>query len=337
MTTFDTKNGLFIIPMAEGGKAVRAPLTLGVNTIRSGGDYWPAVWRSDSRAVWAADQRIMAPRGGWALGPKRPVVVSLGGRVQRMPALLSPAGGLDGIYWIGNDGLALAALGAGGSYYKPELPNPTPTLALIDARRGRIIQTAPMTATMGLPFKLVSRVAGGVDGQRRPRVLMWFGPDRWYYWAPGIAPRHVLPGNKSQPFFALAADGAHVLISTGLSARGMICEIWSRSTCPPPTPVTGVAAELRDLQTGKLVWEIRATARYFSSINQPVVSRDGRFALITLPGEGDVRETTALISMADGRIVQRVNQASSGSAGFSMDGRSLWIADRMSVAIYDLR
>jgi len=334
--TFDAKNGLFIAPTAEGGKVCRAPLTLGVNIIGSGGDYWPAVWRSDSRGVWAADQRIMAPRGGWALEPKRPVVVSLNGQIRRMPALLNPSGGLDGIFWIGDGGLALATLGAGGGYYKPELSNATPTLALIDARRGRIIQTAPMTAITGLPFNSVSGVSGVVDRHGRPRVLMWFGPDRWYEWTPGAAPRHVLPGNKSRPKFSLTPDGLRVLIATGLSATGMICE--HNPKCPPPTPVTGVAAELRDVETGKLIWEIRATARMFSSTMRPVTSRDGRYALITLPGDGQVRDTIALIAMSDGRIVQRVNQApGGGTAGFGADGRSVWVGDGMSVAVYDLR
>jgi hypothetical protein len=106
----------------------------------------------------------------------------------------------------------------------------------------------------------------------------------------------------------------------GLSATGWICE--HNPNCPPPEPQSGPIAELRDLTDGHLIWAITGTANQFSNDLDPAISPDGRSALISMPYDRDGRKT-ALVSMADGRVVQEMPIA--GIAGFSQDGRSAWI------------
>jgi hypothetical protein len=57
--------------------------------------------------------------------------------------LKNVAGRLDGIRWVGGGGLALAEFGTKGHYYRPEHDDPTPSLAIVDGRRGRVLQNCP--------------------------------------------------------------------------------------------------------------------------------------------------------------------------------------------------
>lgn len=334
----DPKKGVWIWAMAGGG-SVFAPLTnAGAGMSFIGADTTIG-WRRDSRGLWAAGQPIMTPRGGWALGALRTSAIALDGRSAALPSLLHPSGNLDQIAWIGGDGFALATFGNRGGYYKPELPNPDPRIALIDARRARIIATMRLPDAPRLKGMKLSVVAlsGVMNARGLPHVVMWMGQDRWFDWNGGGAPREAaLPAYNGWVKFALTGDGRRVLIAPGLSATGMICE--RNPKCPPPTPQTGAAIELRDLATGELVWSLRRTATNFSRSEQPAISSDGRHALILLPVEGSQRETVALIDMRDGRVVQRLGMAGDAqSFGFTADGRTIWIGGHSTVAIYRFR
>ena len=75
-------------------------------------------WATDSRSLWSVRQRIVSP-GGWALSGLIPISIGHDGTIRELPALHHPAGPLDGILWVGGDGLALAQFGTHGGYYRP--------------------------------------------------------------------------------------------------------------------------------------------------------------------------------------------------------------------------
>jgi hypothetical protein len=104
----------------------------------------PSTWFKDGRSVLAVTQDKMKPGGGWALGPLKPFLASIDGQKRLLPELVSDAGPLDEIHWVGHKGLAVVLFGAKGSYYRPEHADPRPTIALVDAFAGRVIQSVPL-------------------------------------------------------------------------------------------------------------------------------------------------------------------------------------------------
>src|SRR3546814_3659185 len=103
----------------------------------------PFVWRNDSKAILGVRQDTMRP-SGFALGPLSPIEIPNDGEPHPLPLLKDVAGGLDGMLWVGNSGLALAEFGTKGKYYRPQHDDPTPTLRIVDGRRGKVLQTVPM-------------------------------------------------------------------------------------------------------------------------------------------------------------------------------------------------
>src|SRR3546814_18285853 len=80
----------------------------------------------------------------------------------------------------------------------------------------------------------------------------------------------------------------------------------------PYTTLFRSVADLWDVQTGRRLWSIAGTAYDFSQTYRPTISPDGRYALVSMPvGKGSVRETIALVSMADGSEIQRFNKPES--------------------------
>lgn len=70
----------------------------------------PFAWSKNSRAVLGVRQEAMKP-SGFARGPLEPFLFSIDGKDQPLPALVSSAGPLDEIYWVGRAGMAIAAFG----------------------------------------------------------------------------------------------------------------------------------------------------------------------------------------------------------------------------------
>src|SRR3546814_4882246 len=75
----------------------------------------PFVWRNDSKAILGVRQDTMRP-SGFALGPLSPIEIPNDGEPHPLPLLKDVAGGLDGMLWVGNSGLALAEIGTKGNY-----------------------------------------------------------------------------------------------------------------------------------------------------------------------------------------------------------------------------
>jgi len=298
----------------------------------------PYAWLDRGHSVLGVTQNIMKPRGGWALGPLKPFVTSTSGEVRTLPALMSPAGPLDELHWIGNAGLAIALFGTKGGYYRPEHRDPLPTIALVDARAGRIIQSFPLADLTSNPsVKSINQVAWRVDRRDGVEALITLAPDRWILWSQGKAPRRVpidvKPGGAP---YALSPDGRSVLIMRGLSAKGIICE--HNPKCPPPTPSSGVIAELREIRSGKVIWLVTGTAPMFSNDGMPAISPNGRYALISLPTSHQ-GETAALIEMASGKILHRIPSSGAfhSGFGFSLDSRTAWASGYSRFAEYRIR
>lgn len=294
----------------------------------------PFTWSANSRSIFGVRQATAAP-SGFAQGPMSTVEIALDGSVRELPGLEHRAGNLDGLLWVGNRGLALAEFGTKGNYYKPELDNPAPTLAIVDALRGRVIQSFMMPPSVAPGnWTLIAGVDARIDRNGRVFALLAATGDpngtRWFQLRQG-RPMRQLPidiGRVSPNRFAVAPDLKSVLVVHNLSATGVICEIPNQQPCPPPTPVSGTVADLRDLETGRIIWSIRGTATNFSRGIKPAISNDGNYALIAIPPSERRSETIALISMRDGRILQEIENlpAFLKSVSFSDDDEMIWIS-----------
>lgn len=107
---------------------------------------------------------------------------------------------------------------------------------------------------------------------------------------------------------------------------------------PPCKPVESVIAALHDLETGRQLWDVRATVYRTTSYPNPAISDDGRYALVGLPYK-DAHSQIALISMDDGKIVQTFRSPSeiALSMGFLQGGRGVWTHSNGVTVLYDLR
>jgi hypothetical protein len=295
-------------------------------------DTLPFAWSADSASLLGARQST-GP-GGWAHGPLLPVVIPEGGQPQELPPVTHRAGPLDGLLWVGSGGLAVAEFGTKGGYYRPEHADSEPTIALIDARQGTVLQAIGFPGAES-PLARIQEIDARLDREGRVRAVFTFD-NHWFEWRQGEELRSLwLDVATWRRPFALSPDLETLLVVHGLSATGMICE--RNPNCPPPTPSTGTIADLRELGTGRVVWRIEGTAQTFSGASKPVISADGRYALITMPQKVERRSRTlALVSMADGRVLQELYSPwqSQSAYGFGEGGRSVWISGGTSVLRY---
>lgn len=341
------------------------------NFVFMGDDFGTArdafAWASDSRSLWGVRQRIGSP-AGWAFSGLTPISIGRDGTIRELPALEHPAGPLDGILWVGGDGLALAQFGTRGGYYRPEHDDAAPTLAMVDAGRGRVLAAFPASGVPGLAERVrqwglrASGAAATVLSDGRIRAVVQFSrwadrppgtpagaepimrPGLWLVWTQGEALRvwpAPYPGDRSNPV-AFSPDGSKLLVVRPLQPDGV--QIQCRIPCrgpppPPPTPVDGYAAELIDIASGRVLWRVPARAdQFWRTRAPPVISGDGRYALIQTPPEGD-RNSIAVIDMRTGRIVQRIaptrTWSNQHSAGFTADGRA-WVLMGSFMLVYDV-
>jgi hypothetical protein len=323
-----TYNGIEGLRIATPGGGV--PPLMVEGRISNGLGPPPFAWTRDGQGLWGARQDVLP--GGWSQHPLEPMLYFTNGRRRHLPALTHPAGGLDALFWAGDRGKALAAFGTRGDYYKPKRKDRRPTLAIVDARTGRVLQSVALATLPGPKLSPVFfNAQAGVDRAGRVHALLQFSAQRWLWWREGEAPRFVPLEGPPPPLlratFALTRDLGQVLLMRGLSATGVMCERDPK--CPPPTPVSGAIAELRDIATGRVLWALQGTARNFAHYQSPAISPDGRYALISMPPE-IWEEPTALISMADGRVLQLLPP---GTPGFYPDG-SVWISRGSQIARY---
>lgn len=305
----------------------------------------PFAWRHDSQAIFGVRQDTTQP-SGFAHGPLSPIAIPINGEPYPLRPMTHPVGGLDGVFWVGSSGLALAEFGTKGGYYRPEHDDPTPTLAIIDARRGKVLQAMPMPLSHGAkPPVLVGTIDARLDRQGKIHALFVLNGGRWFEWRQGSPWRETRlhPGPNGSWKFALSPNLKTVLIAHGLSAGGVICEHYSqpprRPECEERTPQTGTIAGLWDIEIGRKLWSVDGTAYNFSQSSTPAISPDGRLALVSMPPEKNSREETiALVSMIDGHEIQRFNKPESFHfiLRFGRDSRSFSIVGNLAIVNYRL-
>lgn len=322
--SYDVIEGLWLDQVAGGGAADHV-----VDRVTTEGfghaDTIPYAWADDSQSVLGVRQDTVKP-SGFSLGPKVTVSIGGDGAMTPLPALAHSAGNLDGLLWVGGRGLALAEFGTKGGYYKPEVRNPRPTLAMVDARTGKVLQDfaipEPEQHKLGVYVMAIDAL---IDAQGRIFTLFATGGKaaRWFAWRQGAQPVK-LPWNTGKRLhrkFTVTPDTKGVLIMRDLSATGPIYELCR--DCPPPTPTSGAIAELRDLRTGRVAWTMNGRATGFSTSLKPAISPDGRYALIMLPVLENRRDRIALVSMKDGTVIQELMEFSNyqTTLAFSDDGK----------------
>lgn len=299
-------------------------------------------WSSDSRALWGAIQDAEPDGFRHALGPMRPIRAE-GGEIHALPDLRHAAGTLDGIFWAG-DGLAVVQFGSRGSAYKAAHDDPEPTFAIVDARRGVVLDTLAFSAIKGLlqhqgsPGYSAYRVTGAEaailpDG--RVRVFL-NAVDTWVLWTQGEIARILPDPYPESTTAALSPDGARLLVARGLYVD-QTCTITGED-CRYGPPVEGPIATLHDAVTGQPLWTYRATAhRNAADAAPPAVSPDGRHALIALARTGEPPPDIGLISLQTGALVQTLPAPGKDYVmGFARDGRVVWTHARGVTAVYDV-
>jgi hypothetical protein len=314
-------------------------------------------WTAGSDALWTVRQELMRP-SGWALTGLTPIQVGLDGEVRELPRLRG-AGRLDGVRWAGAEGLALAQFSTRGGYYRPEQLDADPTLAIIDAARGRVRHSirlrdlAPLKERIDAGDLHIHDAAATLlpDGRVRAAVELaaWrerpstgapaepvIHPGYLLTWTEGSAPRlrAIEERSRSSVFMAISPAGSHLLVLRKLQPENVIIRECHGGRCsgpppPPPTPVEGVLAELIDLSNGRSVWQLRARVeQLWRQGPRPAISPDGRIALLSLPPQ-EGRVMFALVRMRDGAILHRFSITEVGSLppafGFLPDGRRAWV------------
>jgi hypothetical protein len=305
------------------------------------------VWSRDPQRLWAVRQDIADPSGS-ALSPLSPAQLDLGGEWHDLPPLRHSAGPLDGLRWIGSDGIALAQFGMKGRYYRPEHRDPDPTYAVVDAARGRVRATLRLRDIPELAGSaddaavLLTDASAGLLPGRRVRSILTFGrrPDgraRRLVWTEGER-AIVLPdadGGRSARSAnlegtALSPDGRTLLIFAAIQPSGlMVADCRKCSPTPPPKPIVGNVARLLDITSGRTIWRLPVrVAQFWDERTPPAISPDGRYAAVQLPPERG-RAMIGLLAMADGRLLARWSAVEVGSYPqafvFGPDSRTLWV------------
>lgn len=344
-TSGQERKVLYLAPLASHDAWAQQPLNMGAMW-KFARDALPAYrWASNSSGVWAATREAIGPHG-LATAGLQPVLVSAQtgtGRALEPPR--HPSGPLEGLLWANGDGLALGLFGARGRDYRPPRKDPAPTFAMIDVKRGTVLDT--------LPFHVIPRLHTGAlnnavattlpDGRIRA-IVATFG--RWLVWTQDESPivlksPYPYPGDVPHGL-TISPDGSHLLVTrqrcdaghadTDRPTRGFA------ALNPSCKPVDSVIATLHDAVTGERRWELRATVYRMQMRIDSAISDDGRHALIALPADQHGHTPIALVSMEDGRILQTIPAHIRGggpiSMGFLAGAQGAWTHKGGVTALY---
>ncbi|TXC72079.1 hypothetical protein FSB78_14840 [Sphingomonas ginsenosidivorax] len=135
-------------------------------------------------------------------------------------------------------------------------------------------------------------------------------------------------GSNRKASTQLPPNTKSILILHDLQPKGIQCHDCGIQ--PPPEPHTGPLLERRNAQTGTIEWMLNATATTWWQQDLFAISKSGRFALLLMPpATFDAGSRIALVSLADGKVIQDVLRLSVGSmrplADFVGDDTA-WIA-----------
>jgi hypothetical protein len=313
----------------------------------------PAVgWASNSLAVWTATRETVGPEG-IAKSGLQPALISLeDGSTQLFEPPRHAAGPLDGLLWADGEGVALAHFGARGGSYQPQRHDRTPTFAMVDAKRGVVLDTLPFDFFPRLKnaYYIANVNNAAVTRLENGKVRALLSAlDEWAVWTQGETPRKLAnpypARQESHNKMTISRDGSRLLVARlhcdgGYGNVRQGDGIAQRRPVPPSCkPVESVIAALHDLETGRKIWDIRAIVHRPALFPNPAISDDGRYAVVGLPYNGP-HSQIALISMDDGKIVQTFRspaQVSLNSIGFLQGGHGVWIHSDGVTVLYDLR
>lgn len=310
----------------------------------------PIGWSSDSKFVWAAKQQVAYP-SHFPISGLTLIRLAKDGSTAASSLKRFPAGSLDAVQWIRGSAMALVQVGTKGSFYRPPHADPAPELAMIDAARGQVLDRLPLIrlksfgprkAGFAAAFSIAAATAVTAAGRIRSIItILTPQGSAWVRWIQGMPPTEAPSplGKERRSRLVLVPSGKQILNTRDLQPEGVeiICEVWSK-TCPslpPPKPKTGPLLELRDFNTGRVLWSISATAKNFWHGDVLEISPDGRFALISWPEARDRQYQLALVDLKKGAVKQFIPFGSSGGeAGFTAKGQEVWTQMTNVISIY---
>jgi hypothetical protein len=313
----------------------------------SGASDPPIHWDADSQFIWTARRDQYARGAGASL---KPIRLTVSGEATDLPPLNHPAGPLDALQWVGGTGRAVAEFGTRGYRYKPEIENPSPTLAFVDAARGTILDDFPLSKVPEIlaaqnSDRLMRRPGAVVPVQMpdgRMRAILDFGGPL-LLWTEGERPQ-VVQALPHAEYYAFLPGGRAILLARPVlpNERGgwlyMSCGGGRHGPCPPREPHKATLISLHDSETGAMIWSAKATFDVRDRFPRPAVSPDGRFALVGLApssSQPDATAPIALVSLASGKTVQTIPAPTGGfSMGFAENGRTVWVRAAGYVASY---
>jgi hypothetical protein len=322
------------------------------------------VWDPQSKFVWVTD--VDNRGGGFPVGPMQPAKAVVGDAitpwgprsrseaptdpVDRLGAPEHPAGLLDTLLYANDRGRAIAQFGSKASMRSLDETTEQPAFAMIDVESKRIIASlpfadamAPLVAAAGERLDRLKVFAGAAttmpDGRMRLFAVMSArksrDPDQWVQtwlvWTEGESPR-LLPQPYAQLHHArygLSPDGATLLAVLPLGP-GMMCSRIGGCQVTGP-PVEGPLVVAHDLATGAVLWTLRATAAEPGNRRVPVVSPNGRLALVELPGPA-----LGVLDMTDGRLLQTTATRHYASFGFFQQGRCAFIQQPDQLLVFEV-
>lgn len=307
------------------------------------GDDDSLAWSDDSRSVWLL-KGDTAP-SGFSTGLRACARRWDDGRIEVSPSLRDPPGRLDQVRWLDGAGLGIASFDTRGGYYRPELPDTTPALAVIDASSGRVrspvlIREALLAAFGSPPGWLWCNVEAGVvmrDGRvralvrARASVIGQNGVGGLVLWTEGedavVLPEEALAGDV-----VFVDGGRRLLVRLPLAAGGVIYE---HRPSPPPTPVSGDYAGLYDLDSKRWTWRLAGRSTQWGEGQGVALSASGETALIGLPERCDTRGVYGIIDVRTGRILQRLAATTNARPTLGFVGENPWTAQGVFLDLYD--
>ena len=307
-----------------------------------------ARWNTASDAIWFAKPISDTENGSGAVEAVR---LGLDGKLTRMPALSHSNGPLNGLFWIGGDGQAIASFRT----IPPVDPQThkilPPTYAMVDTASGQVLDS--FDAKLFEALKAANADAkdffhtGSILATKLPdgRVRALLDLKRWVLWDQGEQPRIVdLPQASAAE---LSADGKTAFLLRpnlpGEDNRGWFVscdgEGGRHGPCPKREPRDGTWASLHDVGTGKLIWALRWTFDRYDRLSNFTVSPDGRLAVVAVLSRADPnKHFLAVLSMRDGRVLQTLPPPRGDySMGFSAGGTLVWISSWRGTLLYSTR
>ncbi len=298
----------------------------------------PLAWTPDSSSLWATSRE--QTKGGFATSGGKVIRFALDGSHLPATALSSRSGPLDAIQWISGTSIAIVQFGTHGSTYLPTHADPTPELGMVDTATGRILDRLPLSSLSSFrgrtpgsdPRYAVAAVTAILASGRVHSVVTvrTRAGTTWVRWTQGLPPAELPVPDRHDSRVSLLPSGKQLLRLIELQPAGLQVTdagLSSKAWRPePPKPRTGIVLQLLSPSTGKVAWSVTRSVRDFWQARILEISHDGRYALTSWPDRRGFAMQAALIDLRNGATVQMFPMsASGGQAGFTENGKVIWI------------